>query len=305
MKQDSILVCSPDLRIPHTAVPLSNNKLICHRTTIVQHKLPSMNQTHTMVAGQAIAASISELATEQHTNWQDMADWHAITTQKTVDDYFGAYLHPLLRLCNAPTVASLPPIYQALGDHGRKKHCRTMQKNMDGMLNRMGLSNFPCVITADLVAKVSDFMWVNHSDDLGVGIHPFLVGEMNPNTIISLQESSQNYDLVNMGAIAPTLADCQVLVGGAGKVSIPTSLVALDCQNHIFMALLNVFLGQTHPVTLAWLAHTTTTKNRLVVLQSYKARTPWHEFLLLALVQRWAQLRWSYWLQLETNVAKV
>jgi hypothetical protein len=248
-------------------VPLSDDKLIHHCMTIVQHKLPGMNQTPTMAAGQAIAASISKLAKEQRANRQDMADRHAITTQKTVDDYFSACLHPLLRLCNAPTIASLPPIYQALADHGRKKHRTMMQKNTDGMLNRMGLSDFPCIITANLATKVSGFMWVNHSDNLGVGIHPFSVGEMNPDTVISfLQESAQNYNLVNMGAVAPNLADCRALVGGAGKVSIPTSLVALDCQNHIFMALLNVFLGQTHPVTLAWSAHTITTKNRLVVL---------------------------------------
>jgi hypothetical protein len=278
-------------------VPLADDKLIRHRTALIQHKLPGLNQTPTMAAGQAIATSISELATEQRANRQDMADRHAQTTQKTVDDYYGAYLHPLLRLCNVPNVAGLPPIYQAMADHGRKKHRTTMQKNMDGMLNRMGLSDFTCVITADLATKVSDFMWVNHSDDLGVGIHPFSVGEMNPDTVIALQESARNYDLVNMGSVAPNLADCRALVGGAGKVSIPTSLVALDCQNHIFMALLNVFLGQNHPVALAWAQHTLVTKNRLVVLQSYKARTPRHEFLLPALVQRWAQLRWSYWLQ--------
>lgn len=287
---------SPLAREPFD-VPLSDGDLIRHRTTIIQHKLPGLNQTPTMAAGQAIAASVSELATEQRAYRQDMADRHALTKQKTVDDYFGAYLHPVLRLCNVSTAGELPPIYQALADHGRKKHRATMQKNMDGMLNRMGLSDFPCVITADLATKVSDFMWGNHSEDLGVGIHPFSVGEMNPDTVITLQEAARNYDLINMGAVAPNLADCRSLVGGVGKVSIPTSLVALDCQNHIFMALLNVFLGQSHPVALAWAQHTLTTKNRLVVLQSYKARTPRHEFLLPALVQRWAQLRWSYWLQ--------
>jgi hypothetical protein len=42
------------------------------------------------------------------------------------------------------------------------------------------------------------------------------------------------------------------------------------------------------------------------MLQFYLPRTPKHTFLLPALVQRWAQLRWNYWLQCQhasmTNV---
>jgi hypothetical protein len=121
------------------AVPLSGGDLMRHQTKLVQHKLPGLNQTPTFAAGQAIAASVSELATEQRAYQQDMADRHAQTSQKTVDKYFGASLHSLLRICNVGTVAALPPIYQSLADHGRKKHCTTMQRGMDEMLNRMGL----------------------------------------------------------------------------------------------------------------------------------------------------------------------
>jgi predicted RecA/RadA family phage recombinase len=282
-------------------VPLADGDLIRHRTVLVQHKLPGLHQTPTLAAGQAIAASVSELATEQRAYRQDMADRHAQSKKKTVDEYFGAHLHTVLRMCNVANVGELPPIYQAMADNGRKKHRSTMQQSMDEMLDRMGLSDFPCVISADLATKVSDFMWVNHPEDLGVGIHPFSVGEMNPDTVIALQESARNYDLITMGSVAPNLDDCRTLVGSGDKVSIPTSLVALDCQNHIFLAFLNVFLGQGHPVSIAWAEHTSTTKNRLVLLQSYKPRTPRHEFLLPALVQRWAQLRWSYWVRCQRS----
>jgi hypothetical protein len=63
---------------------------------------------------------------------------------------------------------------------------------MDKMLNRMGLSDLQCVIMADLATKVSDLMWINHSEDLGVGIHTFAVGEINPDTIIAMQELARN-----------------------------------------------------------------------------------------------------------------
>ena len=277
---------------------MSDANLVRHRTHLIEHKLPGLNKTPTMAAGQAIAASVSELATEQRAYRQDMADRHAKTTQKTVDDYFGASLHALLRICNAANVAALPPIYQSLADHGRKKHRTTMQRAMDEMLNRMGLLDLHCVITADLATKISDLMWINHTEDLGVGIHPFTLGEMNPETIVTLQEVARNYDLIALGSVAPNLADTQsLLVGALGKVSVPSSLIALDSQNHIFLAFLNVFLGQLHPVTVAWGQHAHTTKLRMTMLQYYRPWTPRHTYLLPALIQRWAQLRWNYWLQ--------
>jgi hypothetical protein len=140
------------------SVPLVDADLTRHRLALVQHKLLGMNQTPTLAAGQAIAASMSELATEQRAYRQDMADRHAKTSLKTVDNYFGASLHTLLRVCQVGSVAALPPIYQSLADHGRKKHRTTMQRGMDEMLNLMGLSDLQCVITADLATKVSDLM---------------------------------------------------------------------------------------------------------------------------------------------------
>jgi hypothetical protein len=90
-------------------VPISDAHLIRHRTALIQHKLPGLNQTPTLAAGQAIAASVSKLATEQQAYRQDMADRHAQTTLKTVDEYFGASLLTLLKICNVGTVAALPP----------------------------------------------------------------------------------------------------------------------------------------------------------------------------------------------------
>ena len=283
-------------------VQMSDANLITHHTALIEHKLPGLNQTPTMAAGQAIAASVSELATEQRAYRQDMADRALKSATKTVDDYFGASLQGLLRMCNVTTVAALPPIYQTLADHGRKKHRATLQHGMDEMMGRMGLQDLTCVMTADLATKISDNMWTNHSEDLSVGIHPFSLGEMNPDTIVRLQEVARSYDMIALGSVAPNLMDCQsLLVGAMGKFCIPSSLIALDAQNHIFLAFLNVFFGQTHAVTMAWGQHTHTTKLRLSMLMSYRPKTPRHAFLLPALIQRWSQLRWSYWLQCQQS----
>jgi hypothetical protein len=55
-------------------VPLTSANLMRHRTKLIQHKLPGLNQTPTLATGQAIAASVSELAAEQLAYRQDMAD---------------------------------------------------------------------------------------------------------------------------------------------------------------------------------------------------------------------------------------
>jgi hypothetical protein len=86
-----------------------------------------------------------------------------------------------------------------------------------------------------------------------------------------------------------------------GKASIARNLISLDAQNHLFLVLLNVFLGTAHTNTIAWEQHATETKRRLITLQFYTPRTPRHQLLLPALIQRWAQLRWSYWVDLQWN----
>jgi hypothetical protein len=61
--------------------------------------------------------------------------------------------------------------------------------------------------------------------------------------------------------------------------------------------LLRVFLGTEHAVTRAWETHTAATQQQLLSLQYYTARTPRHQLLLPALIQRWCQLRFSYWIE--------
>jgi hypothetical protein len=63
------------------------------------------------------------------------------------------------------------------------------------------------------------------------------------------------------------------------------------------LVLLRVFFGTDHAVTRAWEIHTTRTQQQLLSLQYYTARTPRHQLLLPALIQRWCQLRFSYWIE--------
>jgi hypothetical protein len=281
-------------------VPQLDAPLMRHRTELIEHKLPGLNRTPIMAAGQQVAQSLGELVQEQRAARQDQRDRQDLNSAKTIEDYFGASTHTLLRLCQVATTAQLPPVYQSMADYGKKKERITMQRAIDDMMSQMGLGDLQFVVTAELAMKLSTLMWKAHPEDLSQGLHPFSVGETSPDAIIALQDLARKYDLISSDGASPSLNDAQELIG-VGKASIARNLISLDAQNHLFLVLLNVFLGTTHSNTIAWEQHAIETKRRLITLQFYTPRTPRHQLLLPALIQRWAQLRWSYWVDLQWN----
>jgi hypothetical protein len=281
---------------PELTVPLADALLVQHRTELIAHKLPGLNRTPVLAAGQQVAQSLGELVAEQRAARQDVLDRHNNSTLKTIEEYFGASTHTLLRVCQVPSSAALPPVYQTMADYGKKKERITMQRAIDDMMNQMGLAQLHFVVTADLATKLSTLMWKAHPEDLSLGIHPFCVGETSPDAIAQLQELARKYDLISSDGASPSLTDAQELVG-IGKASIPSNLIALDAQNQLFLVLLRVFLGTEHAITVAWEVHTTTTQQRLLHLQFYSPRTARHQLLLPGLIQRWCQLRFSYWIE--------
>ena len=246
-----------------------------------------------MAAGQQVAQSLGELVLEQCAARQDQRERQDLNSAKTIEDYFGSSTHTLLRLCQVANTTLLSPIFQAMADHGKKKERITIQRAVDDMMSQMGLSDLQFVVTAELAMKISTLMWKAHPEDLSQGLHPFSVGETSPDAIIALQDLARKYDLISSDGASPNLHDAQELIG-VGKASIAKNLISLDAQNHLFLVLLNVFLGTVHSNTIAWEQHATETKRRLITLLFYTPRTPCHQLLLPALIQRWAQLRWSY-----------
>jgi hypothetical protein len=244
---------------PALIVPLANAALIQHQTELIAYKLPGLNSTPILAAGQQVAQSLGELVTGQRQARQDMSDRHVASTLKTVEEYFGASTHTLLRVCQVANLVLLPPIYQTMADYGKKKERITMQRAIDDMMSQMGLSQLHFVVTADLANKLSSLMWKAHPKDLSQGIHPFCVGETSPDAIAALQELARKYDLISSDGAAPSLMDARELVG-VGKAAIPHNLILLDAQNQLFLVLLRVFLGTAHVVTTAWEQHTITTQ---------------------------------------------
>jgi hypothetical protein len=282
------------------AVPLADSALIQHRSELIAHKLPGLNSTPILAAGQQVAQSLGELVAKQRQSRQDMVDRHTASTLKTIEEYFGASTHTLLRVCQVTNSSLLPPVYQTMADYGKKKERITMQRAIDNMMSQMGLSQLHFVVTADLANKLSSLMWKAHPEDLSQGVHPFCVGETSPDAIAVLQELARKYDLISSDGASPSLMDARELVG-VGKAAVPRNLIALDAQNQLFLVLLQVFIGTTHNVTAAWERHTVSTQQQLLNLQFYTPRTARHQLLLFALIQRWCQLGFSYWLELQWN----
>jgi hypothetical protein len=158
-----------------------------------------------------------------------------------------------------------------------------MQREIDDMLNSLGMTGLQLMVTADLATKLTSLMWLAHPKDLAQGIHPFCVGETNLTAITKLQALARTYDFISNNGASPNLADAQSLVGNT-KASIPISLISLDAQNQLFLVLLKVFLGSAHVVTVTWNDHMMETKSNLLKLQLYTPRIPNHQLLLPALV---------------------
>jgi hypothetical protein len=82
----------------------------------------------------------------------------ALSALKTIEEYFGASVHTLLRLCQVAATATLPPVYQQMADHIRRKERTTMQRAINDMMNQMGLHDLQFVITGELAAKITSLM---------------------------------------------------------------------------------------------------------------------------------------------------
>jgi hypothetical protein len=180
-----------------------------------------------LAAGQQVAQSLRRLVAEEQAVRQDQLDRHTNSTLKTIKEYFGASTHTLLWICQVTNSVALPPIYQTMADYRKRKEHIAMQRAIDDMMNQMGLSQLHSVVTANLATKISSLMWKAHPKALSPGIHPFCIGETNPDAIAQLQELAQKLDLILSDGASPSLMDAQGLVG-VGKASIPRNLILLD-----------------------------------------------------------------------------
>jgi hypothetical protein len=140
-------------------------------------------------------------------------------------------------------------------------------------------------------------MWKAHPEDLSQGLHPFCVGKTSPDEILALQELARKYNLIVLDGASPSL---WMRASWTRQSLHSAQSHRVGRANQLFHnMLLRVFLGNIHLVTQGWEAHTIATQQQLLNLQFYSPRMPRHQLLLPALIQRWYQLCFGCWLELQ------
>lgn len=229
--------------------------LLRRRLELVDHKLPGRMATPIASAGVAVAASIDSLTAEQRRTRQEAAARHAASSVKTVDDYFGANMQSVLRVLHAGSSQNLPPIYQSLADHGRKKTRTTLQTAIDVEFTRRSW-HLHYVVPPELAVKIQD--WQLRSDMMGMnlsrGIHPLSIQVFTDLTDEKASGDAYNraarWDSITSGDNAVSLQDSDVLLDN-NKVYFPTDLMRLTAQIQIFTVVITVLFGTQHPMTIA------------------------------------------------------
>jgi hypothetical protein len=275
--------------------PVSDVALIQHRTTLINVKLPGLNRVPTLQAGTEIVAAIGGIITEQRATRQDALDRRNEELTKTPDQYYGASIIHVLRMCQVAVSSDLPPVYQALAQAGKKKARLTMQLALDVSAEELG---YPLRIqlSPDVASKIDGLLWKCSHQDLGVGINPCTFGDSDPESMQVNSDIIRHFDLLNDGGASASLQDIQTLIGKS-KVSLARTFVELECALKMFHIYLHTFYGPGHAVTTSWRIFADRSNNEYRTLQYYGARTPRHQFLVPALVQHWCKLKFAYYVE--------
>ena len=276
--------------------PVPDVALITHRTTLINVKLPGLNRVPTLQAGTEIVAALGGIINEQRATRQDALDRRLEEQTKTPDQYYGPSIVHVLRMCQVPDSASLPDVYHALAQGGRKKARLTMQLALDTAAEGLGYGSLRILLTLDVASKIDNLLWRNHLADLTVGINPFTFGDIDPDSIQASCDVIRQYDLLNAGAASPSLQDIQSIIGGKSKVSLARTFVELEASFKMFHIYLYTFYGPTHAVTENWRTFVARSNNEYRTLQFYQARTTRHQLLVPAMVQHWCKLKYAYYL---------
>jgi len=274
--------------------PVPDASLIMHRNALISIKLPGLNRTPTLQAGTEVVAAIGGLITEQRATRQDALDRRTEDQNKTPDQYFGASVIHVLRMCRATSSESLPPVYLGLAQGGRKKARLTMQLHLDISAEELGYGSLRILLSPDIASKIDGLLWRNSPSDLGVGLNPCTFGDCDPASLQGNCDVIRQYDLLNAGAASPSLQDIQAIIGKS-KANLARTLVELEAASKMFHIFLHTFYGPLHAVTASWRNFVTRSSNEYRSLQYYEAKTPRHQLLVPALVQHWCKLKFAYY----------
>lgn len=275
-------------------VPLATPALIQRRWALVTRDLPLLSGAPAAAAGNAIAAGINALVTDNRQHRQADETRREEESVKTPEKYFGQVgAAKLLRLCQVANSAALPQLWLDLARAPKKQALVTIQQAFDHMANdTLNMPGTRIPITPDIATKICSLSFeMTDEDDFTTGIQPFTFGYQDQAEIAAAYELAERYQLVQQGQGAPSLTDAAEFTATTRTKLARTLTEATICYGNFRIAL-HVLLGPTHVVTAAFDEFWTAWQASQPYLLNIRTRTPG---LFPALTVRWVQLRASLW----------
>ena len=164
-------------------------------------------------------------------------------------DLLGYNLAYLLRLRQVAAHEDLPPVWKELTGALNCQYLTTLQRSLEDTAWRLSV-RAPIITTSGLLklALALGFL-LEHRDDLGLGLHQFVLGQNTSATQKVLKARSDQYQIIAGGAAAPSIAGTATLTA-PDSVSLPATLAIALGGGHTQMRVVLV--------TLFWKDYSTT-----------------------------------------------
>ena len=278
---------------PRPMVPLATPPLVQRRWALVTRDLPLLSGASATATGNAIAAGINDLVSDNRQNRLADEARRVADSAKTPEKYFGPVgTAKLLRICQVANSASLPQVWKDLASAPKKQDLVTFQQAFDNMALTLNMPGMKVPITPDMGTKLRTLAFeMTNDDDLSTGIHPFVFSHMNQEEITEACVLQERYLLIQQGLGAPTLAEAAAFTR-SGKVKLPRTLTEATISYGKWRIALHVLLGAAHPMTRTYDSFWQAWNAGQNFLLNIRTRTPG---LFPALTVRWIQLRTSLW----------
>ena len=274
-------------------VPLATPPLHQHRWAVVINDLPLLSGTAVAAAGNAIATSLNSMVVDNRQNRIDDEARHVAESAKTPDKFFGPIgLAKLLRLSQVATSAELPQFWHDLAAAPKKNNIMTIQQAFNATALALNMPGTEVPITPDIATKIINLSFeMSDESDLTTGLHQFTFGYMNPEEIAAAYDLQEQYNMLQQGQGAPTLAETIALTR-ATQTRLARMLTEATISYGKWRVVLHTLFGPTHQLTRNWDVFWTNWNAGLTFLLNIRTRTPG---LFPALTMRWNQLRTSLW----------
>ena len=248
--------CVPPANPPAFANPQVQQLFSSYRLSIFHADFPHMQLGHQHHSAALIAQGISALTDEQRLARQEAQQRRVVQSAlKTPSDFFGTLLDRLMRWCQVPSDADLPPVYTTVANTKTGRLLVTIQTAVEEALSNLHyVEDFP--VSTTLANKIQDLTWASPMpDNFALGLNLFCLGSLDADSMIQQRQWNQHADALYNGDAAPSLLDIVALQDAKQDVYIPRTFAQLRYLIERSEALWVVLLGHHHQVTQQYRAY--------------------------------------------------